>query len=195
MPGEKRYGWEDAEVMQLVWTRHDKDEDVRSQTRLQGQNRDVSVWLELKRHHPAFRHKFATVKAKLFHMEAHWRKASDLLLEPSGKRRPPKIPIYYDIYDRIFGDRANARPHALVGSLPGANVIGTPLTTPGIAGSATGGCGIWLPAFSNGGVAISFSHAATNVRAGSAHHFPCAPRVTHCSRSLAVALTRSRSVA
>ncbi|CAI5514560.1 unnamed protein product [Closterium sp. Naga37s-1] len=135
LPGEKR-GWQDAELMQLAWVRHDKDTEVHSQTRLQGQNKDVTVWDELKQRHPTFRHKFAAVKAKLFRMEAHCRKVRGLLLEPSGKGRPPKIPIFYDIYDRIFGDRANVRPPAIAGSLPGANGIGTPPTTPGIADQA-----------------------------------------------------------
>ncbi|CAI5458544.1 unnamed protein product [Closterium sp. Yama58-4] len=108
MPGEKRNGWSDVEVMQLAWTRHDIDEDVRAQTRLQGQNRDVTVWLELKRRHPNFRHKFSA---------------------PSRKGRPPEILFYYNIYDRIFGDCANAVPPALAGRLPGANVIRTPPAT------------------------------------------------------------------
>ncbi|CAI5460526.1 unnamed protein product [Closterium sp. Yama58-4] len=137
MMGEKR-GWEDAETMQLAWVRHDKDEEYRSQSRLQGQNRDVTLWEELKKRHPQFRHKFQAVKSKLFRMEAHYRKVRALLLEPSGKGRPIKIPIYYEVYDRVMGDRANARPPALAGSLPGANVVRTPPTTPGIAGMLHG---------------------------------------------------------
>ncbi|CAI5517579.1 unnamed protein product [Closterium sp. Naga37s-1] len=80
-------------------------------------------------------------------MEAHYRKVRDLLLKPSGKGRPPKIPVYYDIYDRIFGNRTNAIPPALAGSLPGANIIRTPPTTPGITdqGPTTEGLGLGSP--------------------------------------------------
>ncbi|CAI5468110.1 unnamed protein product [Closterium sp. Yama58-4] len=121
--------WEPHEVMQLAWIRHDNDEQWRSQNRLQGQNRDVMLFEKLKARHPDFRHGFAAVKAKVFRMEAQYRRVADLLINSSGKGRPPKIPIFYDIFDRILGDRANARPSALAGSLPSANVVNVPSTS------------------------------------------------------------------
>ncbi|CAI5960206.1 unnamed protein product [Closterium sp. NIES-64] len=114
--------WEPHEVMQLAWIRHDYDAQWRSQTRLQGQNRDVMLYEKLRERHPDFRHNQAAVKAKVFRMEQQYRRVGDLLLNDSGKGRPPKLPIFYDIFERILGDRANARPPALAGSLPGANV-------------------------------------------------------------------------
>ncbi|CAI7912747.1 unnamed protein product [Closterium sp. NIES-54] len=118
-----RSRWEAHEVMQLAWIRHDYDAQYRGQTRLQGQNRDVMLFEKLRERHPEFRHNLAAVKAKVFRMEAQYRRMGDLLLNASGKGRPPKLPIFYDILDRILGDRANARPPALAGSLPGANVV------------------------------------------------------------------------
>ncbi|CAI7928076.1 unnamed protein product [Closterium sp. NIES-54] len=117
-----RSRWEAHEVMQMAWIRHDYNAQYHDQTRLQGQNRDVMLFEKLRERHPEFRHNLAAVKAKVFRMEAQYRRVGDLLLNDSGKGRPPKIPIFYDIFDRILGDRANARPPALTGSLPGANV-------------------------------------------------------------------------
>ncbi|CAI7855609.1 unnamed protein product [Closterium sp. NIES-54] len=108
-----RSRWEAHEVMQLAWIRHDYDAQYRGQTRLQGQNRDVMLFEKLRERHPEFRHNLAAVKAKVFRMEAQYRRVGDLLLNASGKGRPPKLPIFYDIFDRILGDRANARPPAL----------------------------------------------------------------------------------
>ncbi|CAI5500830.1 unnamed protein product [Closterium sp. Naga37s-1] len=124
-----RSRWEAHEVMQLAWIRHDYDAQYRGQTRLQGQNRDVMLFEKLRERHPEFRHNLAAVKAKVFRMEAQYRRVGDLLLNASGKGRPPKLPIFYDIFDRILGDRANARPPALAGSLPGANVVNLPSTS------------------------------------------------------------------
>ncbi|CAI7842766.1 unnamed protein product [Closterium sp. NIES-53] len=124
-----RFRLEPYEVMQRAWIRHDYDAQYRGQTRLQGQNREVMLFEKLRERHPEFRHKLATVKAKVFLMEAQYRHVGDLLLNDSGKGRPPKIPIFYDIFDRILGDRANARPPALAGSLPGANVVNLPSTS------------------------------------------------------------------
>ncbi|CAI5519516.1 unnamed protein product [Closterium sp. Naga37s-1] len=121
--------WEAHEVMQLAWIRHDYDAQYHGQTRLQGQNRDVMLFEKLRERHPEFRHNLAAVKAKVFRMEAQYRRVGDLLLNASGKGRPPKLPIFYDIFDRILGDRANARPPALAGSLPGANVVNLPSTS------------------------------------------------------------------
>ncbi|CAI5499352.1 unnamed protein product [Closterium sp. Naga37s-1] len=124
-----RSRWEAHEVMQLAWIRHNYDAQYRGQTRLQGQNRDVMLFEKLRERHPEFRHNLAAVKAKVFRMEAQYRRVGDLLLNASGKGRPPKLPIFYDIFDRILGDRANARPPALAGSLPGANVVNLPSTS------------------------------------------------------------------
>ncbi|CAI7775909.1 unnamed protein product [Closterium sp. NIES-53] len=107
-----RSRWEAHEVMQLAWIRHDYDAQYRGQTRMQGQNRDVMLFEKLRERHPEFRHNLAAVKAKVFHMEAQYRRVGDLLLNASGKGQPPKLPIFYDIFDRIFGDRANVRPPA-----------------------------------------------------------------------------------
>ncbi|CAI5520692.1 unnamed protein product [Closterium sp. Naga37s-1] len=105
---------------------------------------DVTIWDELIKRHPAFRHNFSAMKVKLFRMEVTYRKVRDILLGESGKGRPPKIPIFYEIYEGIMGDRANAQPPALAGSLPGANVGGSPPSTPNMADQAppTEGVGI-----------------------------------------------------
>ncbi|CAI5957841.1 unnamed protein product [Closterium sp. NIES-64] len=99
-------GWEPAEVMQLAWIRHDFDEQYQNLCRLQGQNRDVMLYEQVRLRHPGWRHGLAATKAKVFRMEAQWRNVSDLLLKPSGKGKPPKMPIFYDIFDRFLGDRA-----------------------------------------------------------------------------------------
>ncbi|CAI5484150.1 unnamed protein product [Closterium sp. Yama58-4] len=132
MPADRK-GWQPEEVMQLAWIRHDFDEQYRSQTRLQGQNHELMLYDKVRARHPGWRHGFAATKAKVFRMETHYRKVRDLLLKPSGKGKPPKIPIFYDIFERFLGERANARPPALARSLPGAN---TPVIPPVAAATA-----------------------------------------------------------
>ncbi|CAI5997270.1 unnamed protein product [Closterium sp. NIES-64] len=53
-------GWEPAEVMQLVWIRHDFDEQYRNLCRLQGQNRDVMLYEQVRLRHPGWRHDVAS---------------------------------------------------------------------------------------------------------------------------------------
>ncbi|CAI5959369.1 unnamed protein product [Closterium sp. NIES-65] len=58
-------GWEPAEVMQLAWIRHDFDEQYRNLCRLQGQNRDVMLYEQVRLRHPGWRHGLAATKAKV----------------------------------------------------------------------------------------------------------------------------------
>ncbi|CAI5978605.1 unnamed protein product [Closterium sp. NIES-65] len=63
-PSDKK-GWEPAEVMQLAWIRHDFDEQYRNLCRLQGQNRDVMLYEQVRLRHPGWRHGLAAMKAKV----------------------------------------------------------------------------------------------------------------------------------
>ncbi|CAI6007821.1 unnamed protein product [Closterium sp. NIES-65] len=58
-------GWEPAEVMQLAWIRHDFDEQYRNLCRLQGQNRDVMLYEQVRLRHPGWHHGLAATKAKV----------------------------------------------------------------------------------------------------------------------------------
>ncbi|CAI7907472.1 unnamed protein product, partial [Closterium sp. NIES-54] len=69
-----RSRWEPHEVVHLAWIRHDYDAQYRDQTRLQGQNREVMLLEKLRERHPEFRHNLAAVKAKVFRMEAQYRR-------------------------------------------------------------------------------------------------------------------------